>query len=226
MSITMERYDQIADHLYRKCSEGEISVNQREHLLTKAKNEVDGSHLFKNKITIESVDDNAYTDFFEEKDRIYQEWADGLITLHEREELILEARNKRIKEINRTSQLKTIIEKALTKEEFDDNEWYLMDIDFHGAKIYSTRVSDTSSKEYKRFLSDYGTLDLYYNDLRKIADKTHKLRTAFRPSVPVELRYFINEKENFGYFSIEFNPKTVMIVIIENKNHIKICLAK
>jgi hypothetical protein len=226
MSITMERYNQIVDHLYKKCFEGEISVNQREHLLTKAKNEIDGSHLFKNKITIESVDDTIYADFFEEKDKIYQEWADGLITLHEREDRILEARGKYISEIHRSNELKTIVEKALSKEEFDDNEWYLMDIDYHGAKIYSTHVSDTSSKEYKRFLSDYGTLDLYYNDIRKIADKAHKLRTVFRPSFPVELRYFINEKENFGYFSIEFNTKTVMIVIIEDKNHIRICLAK
>ena len=211
MSITMEHYNQIADHLYKKCSEGEISVNQREHLLTKAKSEIDGSHLFNGGKFFTESTNYTHEDYMKEKDRIYREWSEGAITLFEREQLLSEAQNKYIETSIKINSLKTMMEKALLKEELDDGTWFMADVNFHGAKVYLRGIKDTESKEYKRFLSDYNILNRNFGELKTAVNKMRGIKSIFNPSSPIQLTYSINV-DGFAYITIDFKPDVSLLI--------------
>jgi hypothetical protein len=204
MSITMEHYNQIADHLYKKCSEGEISVNQREYLLTKAKNEIDGSHLFKNGNFFNESKEYTYADFVEEKDRIYREWSEGAITLFEREQLLSEAQNKYIETSTKINSLKTMMEKTLVKEKIGDEILFASGIYMDGTMIYLRNINNSFSNEYKRFLSNLNALKRNYDIIAKSADKNH--------TGPINIIYSINDDGN-GEFSIQFSTTEAPISI-------------
>ena len=100
MSLTKFERDRLVDEFYNRCSNGEISINQRELLITKVNSEMDISSFMEStsKPSMNMEDRKEKLDTI--KDRLYSDWKSGKITLEQREELLLRAKNTILMENN------------------------------------------------------------------------------------------------------------------------------
>ena len=100
MSLTKFERDRLVDEFYNRCSNGEISINQRELLITKVNSEMDISSFMestsKPSMNMEECKEKLDTI----KDRLYSDWKSGKITLEQREDLLLRAKNTILMENN------------------------------------------------------------------------------------------------------------------------------
>ena len=100
MSLTKVERDRLVDEFYNRCANGEISINQRELLITKVNSEMDISSFMEStsKPSMNMEDRKEKLDTI--KDRLYSDWKSGKITLEQREELLLRAKNTILMENN------------------------------------------------------------------------------------------------------------------------------
>lgn len=100
MSLTKFERDRLVDEFYNRCSNGEISINQRELLITKVNSEMDISSFMEStsKPSMNMEDRKEKLDTI--KDRLYSDWKSGKITLEQREDLLLRAKNTILMENN------------------------------------------------------------------------------------------------------------------------------
>ena len=100
MSLTKFERDRLVDEFYNRCSNGEISINQRELLITKVNSEMDISSFMEStsKPSMNMEERKEKLDTI--KDRLYSDWKNGKITLEQREELLLRAKNTILMENN------------------------------------------------------------------------------------------------------------------------------
>lgn len=100
MSLTKVERDRLVDEFYNRCSNGEISINQRELLITKVNSEMDISSFMEStkEPSMSMEDRKEKLDAI--KDRLYSDWKSGKITLEQREELLLRAKDTILMENN------------------------------------------------------------------------------------------------------------------------------
>lgn len=99
MSLTKVERDRLVDEFYNRCYNGEISVNQRELLISRLNSEFDISSFTESTETSMSMNDRKEK-FDAIRNRLYTDWKSGKITLEQREELILKAKDKILMENN------------------------------------------------------------------------------------------------------------------------------
>ena len=100
MSLTKFERDRLVDEFYNRYANGEISINQRELLITKVNSEMDISSFMEStsKPFMSMEDRKEKLDAI--KDRLYSDWKSGKITLEQREELLLRAKDTILMENN------------------------------------------------------------------------------------------------------------------------------
>ena len=100
MSLTKIERDRLVDEFYNRCANGEISINQRELLITKVNSEIDISSFMESasKPSMNMEERKEKLDAI--KDRLYSDWKSGKITLEQREDLLLRAKNTILMENN------------------------------------------------------------------------------------------------------------------------------
>lgn len=116
MSLTKVERDRLVDEFYNRCANGEISINQRELLITKVNSEMDISSFMEStsEPSMNMEDRKEKLDAI--KDRLYSDWKNGKITLEQREELLLRAKNTILMENNTTLENELVYtEAALSK---------------------------------------------------------------------------------------------------------------
>lgn len=116
MSLTKVERDRLVDEFYNRCANGEISINQRELLITKVNSEMDISSFMEStsKPSMSMNDRKEKLDTI--KDRLYSDWKNGKITLEQRESLLLKAKNTILMENNPTLENELVYtEAALSK---------------------------------------------------------------------------------------------------------------
>lgn len=100
MSLTKVERDRLVDEFYNRCSNGEISINQRELLITKVNSEIDISSFMESTKEPSMGMKERKEKFDDIKNRLYTDWKNGKITFEQREELILKAKDKLLMENN------------------------------------------------------------------------------------------------------------------------------
>lgn len=93
--------NKIKNALYKRCSAGEISVNQREALLQKVNEKYYEDYLLEKAYEVEddtpvkrSYGEDASYVYESVRNEVYKRWANGEINLEEREELLNRARDE------------------------------------------------------------------------------------------------------------------------------------
>lgn len=104
MLMTKEKRDTIVSALYERCSNGEISIDQREKLIQKTNsmfivNETE-THNVKESAQVELSPKEKYNMF---KESVYKKYADGEINAEAREMLLEKARDRFFPEETNTS---------------------------------------------------------------------------------------------------------------------------
>lgn len=102
MSLTKVERDRLVDEFYNRCANGEISINQRELLITKVNSEIDISSFMESTSEPSMNMEERKEKLDAIKDRLYSDWKSGKITLEQREELLLRAKNTILMENNPT----------------------------------------------------------------------------------------------------------------------------
>lgn len=116
MSLTKIERDRLVDEFYNRCSNGEISINQRELLITKVNSEMDISSFMESTSKPFMSMEDRKEKFDAIKDRLYSDWKSGKITLEQREELLLRAKDTILMENNPTLEKELVYtEGALSK---------------------------------------------------------------------------------------------------------------
>lgn len=100
MSLTKVERDRLVDEFYNRCSNGEISINQRELLITKVNSEIDISSFMESTKEPSMSMKERKEKFDDIKNRLYTDWKNGKITFEQREELVLKAKDKLLMENN------------------------------------------------------------------------------------------------------------------------------
>ena len=100
MSLTKVERDRLVDEFYNRCSNGEISINQRELLITKINSEIDISSFMESTKEPSMSMKERKEKFDDIKNRLYTDWKNGKITFEQREELVLKAKDKLLMENN------------------------------------------------------------------------------------------------------------------------------
>lgn len=100
MSLTKVERDRLVDEFYNRCFSGEISINQRELLITKVNSEIDISSFMESTKEPSMSMKERKEKFDDIKNRLYTDWKNGKITFEQREELILKAKDKLLMENN------------------------------------------------------------------------------------------------------------------------------
>jgi hypothetical protein len=107
MEMTKEKRDTIIDTLYERCSNGEISISQREALIQKTNSlfiTTESSNLSTESEEDTLIETKTYISPKEKyhmfKESVYKKYSSGEITLEAREELLEKARDKFFYESN------------------------------------------------------------------------------------------------------------------------------
>lgn len=100
MSLTKVERDRLVDEFYNRCANGEISINQRELLITKVNSEMDISSFMESTSNPFMSMEDRKEKLDAIKDRLYSDWKSGKITLEQREELLLRAKDTILMENN------------------------------------------------------------------------------------------------------------------------------
>ena len=98
MEMTKKNRDLIITTLYEKCSEGEISVSQREKLIQKVNSMLVVSESAKKNDNYVNITNDTELSSLEKykmfKESVYTKYSNGDITLEQREELLEKARDR------------------------------------------------------------------------------------------------------------------------------------
>ena len=106
MEMNREKRDTIISSLYERCSNGEISVSQRETLIQKTNSMFFATETQKQNISTKSIVEESVESSIEEceispmekynlfKESVYEKCAKGEISITVREELLAKARDK------------------------------------------------------------------------------------------------------------------------------------
>ena len=118
MSLTKVERDRLVDEFYNRYTNGEISRNQRELLITKVNSMVDMSSFMESATKIEHRSipiDELKAKFDAYKTRLYEDCSNGVITVEQREYLILKAKDKIFMENDEFSSLEQSEDDCITE---------------------------------------------------------------------------------------------------------------
>ena len=118
MSLTKVERDRLVDEFYNRYTNGEISRNQRELLITKVNSMADMSSFMESATKIEHRSipiDELKAKFDAYKTRLYEDCSNGVITVEQREYLILKAKDKIFMENDEFSSLEQSEDDCITE---------------------------------------------------------------------------------------------------------------